>query len=346
MGKSRKPSIVRAAIACMALATGTSAAAQFRPLTVPSARPAPVAKEALAANFTLGQAQCARDFSRATVPVTARVMLPSTMASKTKLTYAVHVDGATTGTVTTNARRGADGRPYFDVSRTLSLRTGSAETALRLYVDGQPFGGVETVATPCRLRGVQDRRTAAAADYPDLAIGPIVIAEYSPPQPVERPSWNLFAPTLSLGRAFGFGPNALFETDFRRTLALWRQTSSSCPSESDAFVTMTFWVSLVADGTSAETYFRNESQRYFELYSDERILEADAGYFDSRGGSPVPEPGDRALPEGYEWAVFDRVLPCTRNGIFEFQIDRDNRLRESDETNNTVRLRYSTVPPE
>ncbi len=330
----------------MALAAGASAAAQFRPVRVPAVRPAPVAKEAAAANFTLGQAQCARDYSRATVPVTARVALPSTMASKTKLTYAVHVDGATTGTVTTNTRRSADGKRYFDVSRTLSLRTGSAETALRLYVDGQPFGAVENVATPCRLRGVQDTRTAAMAGFPDLAIGPIVIAVYSPPQPVERPSRGLFAPRLPLPRAFGFGYGALFENDLRRTLALWQRTGDNCPRESDAFVTMTFWVSIVADGISAERYFPHETRRYFELYSDERIVEAEAGYYDTRAGSPVPEPGDRALPEGYEWAVFDRVLPCTRNGIFEFRIDRDNRLRESDETNNTLRMRYSTVPPE
>lgn len=342
-----KRSIAYGSIACAAIATGVAAAAQFRPLRVPAVRPAPVAKEVMAANFALGTAECARDYSRATVPVTARVVLPSQMAAKTKLTYAVHVDGATSGSSSASVRRGSDGKAYFDVSRTLSLRTANAETALRLYVDGRPFGAVETVATPCRLRGVQDTRTPAMADFPDLAIGPVVVAVYSPPQPVPRPGWNLFAPTLPTAtRAFGFGYGAIFENDLRRTLELWRRTGGNCPRESDAFVTVTFWVSIVADGISAERYFPHETRRYFELYSDERIVETEAHYYDTRAGSPAPEPGDRALPEGYEWAVFDRVLPCTRNGIFEFRIDRDNRLRESDETNNVLRMRYSTVPPE
>lgn len=339
----RRPLCARAI--CLTIAAASPAAAQIRPATVPPIRPA-IAKEVFAANFRLGEPQCAPDYSRATVPVSARVALPASMAGTAKLAYAIHVDGANSGSATATVQRDPAGSPYFDVARTLTLRTASPETLLRLYVNGRAFGDVETVATPCRLRGVPDSRAATGQPrYPDLAPGPVVIAEYMPPMPPDPPpSWPI-APVLSPGRPFGLGSAVLIENDLRRPLELWRQTSRNCPRESDAFVTVRFYVSVVADGVSARDYFPHERTYYFLSGSPEKQQQAQGYYLDTRGGSPTPPTGTRALPPGYEWAVFDRILPCTRSGIFEFRIDQGNRLRERDEENNLLRMRYATVQP-
>lgn len=345
MPRPKRWRLLPVAAACLTIAVVPLAAAQIRPATVPTIRPV-VAKEVLSANFRLGQSQCAPDYSRATVPVSARVILPTSMAGTAKLAYAIHVDGASSGSATATVRRDTAGRPYFDLARTLTLRTASPETLLRLYVNGRAFGGVETVATPCRLRGAADSRAATGQPrYPDLAPGPVVVAQYVPPMPPDPPpSWPI-APVLSPGRPFGLGSAVQIENDLRRPLELWRQTLRNCPRESDAFVTVRFYISVVADGVSARDYFPHERTYFFLSGNPEKQQQAQGYYLDTRGGSPTPPTGERALPAGYEWAVFDRILPCTRSGIFEFRIDQGNRLRERDEENNILRMRYATVQP-
>ncbi len=338
-------------ILSLALALSSNpAAGQIKPAKVPVLRTAPVAKQTYAANFSLGSPQCGANLTTASVPVSARVYLPPSMSNTTKVRYDIHVNGAATGAATASVVKGEDGRVYFNVTRTVTLRTNSAQTHLRLYVDGNAFGIVETHVTPCQLRqGTRESRDVPVLPIQqDLAIGPWIIAVYSPPRPVERPQSNWpFAPTLPLpSRTHGISPRALIENDFRRTMPLYEQLRGACAGENDAFVTMTFLVSIVARGISARSYFPHETKRQFVLYSDEKLVETPGLYWDTRGGSFPAGEGERPFPSGYEWAEFDRVLPCTRNGIFEFTIDRDNRLRESDETNNTVRIRYSTVWPE
>ena len=122
----------------------------------------------------------------------------------------------------------------------------------------------------------------------------------------------------------------------------FRILGSVCPANGDASVTLTFAIAVEAKGTNLEGHVGE-------------------GYFQSHypyGGNPIFLPGGRVmdsragrraiisnLPAGYEWASFDRVVPCSKASVIEYKVDPDNKLNEADESDNVIRFRIATMPP-
>jgi hypothetical protein len=194
---------------------------------------------------------------------------------------------------------------------------------------------------------------------PDLAIDPIVVVYYHPPQPNYDGCWGA-------GRnAFGdcrilrdYGPRAASEipagavvtSELGGVVPIHRVTSTACPSAVDASVTLTVAIAFTAtnlsrpDGWGLPEGAIEEGFFSFANGSDRQFRPGFA-YLDSRLTTPQARPGYQNYPLGHEWAIFHRTVPCTNEGVFEFRLDPNNRLREANENNNLLRFRYRTAAP-
>jgi hypothetical protein len=341
-----------------------------------SQKPAPqLQKPAIAvtaprgAELTIGQVSCSGQ--TASMPVSASFSYGA--GSATKATVYIAVNGAATEPFTVNLVKGAKGASTLSFSRTLSLPTSRADVSLRVYVDGQPASQVQTVPYSCYRVVAPTVRADARVTYGDVAIGPYAFAMYTPTRPLdicERRNegvdgltwenfWSCGAPPpeapLRLAQpnplganyaeyAEGYGPAGI-PTSARlfRTEAPQRLQLGGCTIESDAQVTMMFIISIRTDRATNPAQFAGEG--FWELrYTGPaaRYFEG-AGYWDYRIMQTAPATRHRTFPTGYEWIAFHRRLPCTRNGEMVYTFDAGNGLREDNETNNTIRIPYSTV---
>ncbi|KAF0109562.1 MAG: hypothetical protein FD163_1814 [Hyphomonadaceae bacterium] len=175
---------------------------------------------------------------------------------------------------------------------------------------------------------------------PDLAIGPHVFVYWQRPERPRAPPYVSFS-------EIRFGPpsyahNIGSRADMLRPVELFQMTGGDCRSETDTSL-LTFAVSIVATGASPQAFTGDEGYYY---YPDHNSAELSFGrgtvYFDTRTAARVRE-GNATLPQGFEWLIFHRRVPCTANGTFDFVIDANNRLRESNETNNSLRFRFNSL---
>jgi hypothetical protein len=200
--------------------------------------------------------------------------------------------------------------------------------------------------------------TPGTITLPDIGVGDMVIFSHSPPT-IRRAAWDAPARLLpalesrvSLGdRSVGLSPLDLIHTDFNAPVELYRILRAPgggpapCQTESDAQVTIRLWFAVRRASVGLGPYL-NEGRFKDSYLPDEPFAVAlPPIYIDTRFGSPEPTAGRIKVPEGREFLIFDRVLQCTRNGTLEIHLDPDNRLTESNERNNVLRLRYATTPP-
>jgi hypothetical protein len=316
-----------------------TAAPKIAPKAVPSASPKTEAPKFSA--FTVGTTRCDASRRNVILPLSGEVELPAQYARVAKLTFDIAVNGALQNlpTVVPVLRR-ASGAPYARVEREVTLTSARAEAQVRLYVDSVATGQAQSVASACLTAKPNVTAITSKIQWPDLAPGPIVMVEYDPPQPIStRRACAICAPSLGPGRELGILPSSIIASDLTRTLDFRRLVAGACPATGDASVTLRFWVSIVAKGVDPAAYFAHETFSVFVPDTSERTTRP-AGYFDTRSSTPQVSPSYRQIPLGYEWAAFDRILSCGRNGIFEFTLDPGNELREENESNNTVRVRY------
>jgi hypothetical protein len=316
------------------------------------------------AELTIGQVSCSG--STASMPVSASFNYAA--GSATKATVYIAVNGAATDPFTVNLAKGV-----LSFSRTLSLPASRADASLRVYVDGQPASQVQTIPYSCYRAVTATTRADARVVRGDVAIGPYAFAMYTPTRPldicerrndgVDGLTWENFwacgapppeaplrlAQPNPLGANYaeyaeGYGPAGiptsarLFRTDTPSRMQL-----GGCTIESDAQVTMMFIISIKTDRAPNPAQFAGEG--FWELrYTGPtaRYFEG-AGYWDYRIMQTAPATRHRTFPTGYEWIAFHRRLPCTRNGEMVYTFDAANRFAEDDETNNTIRIPYSTV---
>jgi hypothetical protein len=116
-----------------------------------------------------------------------------------------------------------------------------------------------------------------------------------------------------------------------------------CPQEQDAYITAQFAIAVrlsrVADPSdyiAVSWPGMAREARFVDTLDEPRFPTGDAVDDYGREGTP--------LPQGYQWIVVRPFLACTRDGILEIRFDPENTLRESNEGDNVLRLRYSTVP--
>lgn len=326
--------------------------------------------------FTVGQTSCAAATQTVSMPVSAEFAYPLAAGSKTKVNAYIAVNGAATETFPLNVET-QGGISKLRIVRTLSLPANRSEALLRLYIDGQPVGPVQTAPYSCyTVAAAPSAQPTARLEMPDLAIGPFAYAIASPTRPAticERRgadgiTWENFwacglaAPTLSLGSGilahtggdeptggpYGIpGQSAFFDANSPgRILRLDRTTAEYCPRESDAMVTVNFTIAIKSTRVPSPVAYVGEGH-YQYIYSGPAPEYYPGGhYWNYSVTQPAPyERGFILFPSGYEWINFDRRLPCTRNGEFTYTIDAAGRLGESNESNNTITFRYSTVRP-
>lgn len=339
--------ILAALAACLAF----PAAAQPQPDTPAVVRPAPPGPFT---EMTVGAPRCDLGANKARLPVSAAFALGPEVRQGAKVALEIAVNGAGTGAfgVPVEIAPGAGRSVRF--AREVEVPANRPEALLRLSVNGTTVGAVQTVKVVC-ITAVTP--TIPVSDSPlwrpDLQAMPMVIASYRPSRPVRltRPC-AICPPTLRVVS----GPSwpALLdtdqvETDLRRPLRLFEATAASCTRENEAFVTVLFFVGIRTDGVHPVPYFQHERLRFYEFVDDTspdlRQVPVPPAYIDTRSTTFSVEPGYRPLPVGYEWAVFDRVLPCTRAGTIDFVLDPDNRLQESNEGNNVLRIKFATFTP-
>lgn len=365
-------------IGIVAVLASSGAAFAQKP-QVPNITPAPRVTQAPTiqkfSKFTIGQTSCATATQTVSMPVSAQFAYPLAVGTKTKVDAYIAVDGAATASFNMQVERNSSGETFLRLERTLSLPANRSEVLLRLYVDGNPIGAVQTVPYSCYTAAVTP--TAEVPPLPDLAIGPYAYAIATPTRPAticeRRPAegitWENFwacglvAPTLSAGSGVlahtggdepSGGPNgipgrsAFFDASRpNRLLRLDRTTEQYCPRESDAMVTVGFTIAIKSTDVRNPAAFIGEGT-YQHIYSGAAPEFYPGGYYWNFTVTQAA-PYDRSyilFPPGYEWIYFSRRLPCTKNGVFTYTIDAAGQLAESNETNNTITFRYATVRPE
>lgn len=368
----------------IALLMGLAAASQVPTLAfaqkpqVPNITQAP-STLAKFSGFTIGQTSCATATQTVSMPVSAEFAYPLSAGSKSKVDAYIAVNGAATETFPLNVET-QGGVTKLRIARTLTLPANRSEALLRLYIDGQPAGAVQTATYSCFTSSATPPVTATLKfDPKDLAVGPYVYAIAAPSRPsticerqrTDGVTWDNFwacglpgIPRLDAGSGlvahmggdvptggpYGIPARSSFHDAGRpnNLLRLDRTTSDYCPRESDAFVTVNFTIAIRTTGVTDPYPFIGEG--YFQrVYSGPapEFFPGRSAYWNYSVTQPAPyERGYMLFPSGYEWINFDRRLPCTRNGEFTYTIDAAGQLRESDESNNTIKFRYSTASPQ
>ncbi|HEY7797616.1 MAG TPA: hypothetical protein VIA80_02535 [Hyphomonadaceae bacterium] len=339
-----------------------------KPAGPPIQKPAIAVAAPSGAVLTTGQVSCSGQ--TASMPVSASFSYGAGNASKASVYIAVN--GAATETFTVNFVKGPTSASTLSFSRTLSLPASRTDASLRIYVDGQPASQVQTVPYACYAVVAPTVRANARVTYGDVAIGPFAFAMNTPTRPldicerrnagVDGLTWENFwacgapPPEAPLRRGAsnspagnyagheGYGPAGipnyapLFRPDAPSRIQL-----SGCTAETDALVTVMFIIALKTDRIANPGEYAGEGFWELRYTGPAPRFTAGAGYWDYRIMQTAPDARNRTFPIGYEWVAFHRQLPCTRNGEMVYTFDAGNRLREDDETNNTIRIPFSTV---
>jgi hypothetical protein len=127
------------------------------------------------------------------------------------------------------------------------------------------------------------------------------------------------------------------------TGAIQFPSNSYCPQPQDAYVSALFAIAVhTTRVANPAAYVRVNSGPFISRVSFVDTLDQPR----YANGAPIGTDRMRGtpLPQGYQWIVILPPLACTRDGILEIRLDPENSLRESNEDDNVLRLRYSTVP--
>lgn len=282
-------------------------------------------------NFRVIQRTCRDDLSGAFIQIEAELAAPPGPADQTG-TIAVAIGSRLQAAASARASNGV-----FRVNRQFFVGGGATgETAVQFVHNGSLRSPPMTVRYAC-IAPTSFSREPGRPTLPDIGFAGPVIIDYL----VGREG-SLLGPTTFLGEArfyyvSGLQNNAVrVNRDVIGALPLHRLTSL-CPDEGEAFVTVSLFAAL-----------RMERFANLEPYAPGMFIHIDARHRDNAStdnGSRGPTAGRSALPMGYEWARYNLVLPCTREGRIDIRLDPDNRLMESDETNNRLQFTYDLIGP-
>jgi hypothetical protein len=228
----------------------------------------------------------------------------------------------------------------FTFENNFSGLGGKANVQFSLNNTG-PKSAAKSVSYSCVELKAAKPLTPGVVSLPNIKVLPIVAIAYNPPRERENPNpgFSLLEKRVSLGPP---PPIALVEQDMNRTIPAFRILNSTCPKNGDANVTLSFAIAVEAKGTNIHGFV---GEGYFQPtypYRGSPVYVKGGRVLDSRSG------GVRAiqnLPIGYEWVYFDRQVKCSTDLVIEYKADPDNKLKESDESDNVLRFRISTIDP-
>lgn len=128
-------------------------------------------------------------------------------------------------------------------------------------------------------------------------------------------------------------------TNFNERVPLFNISRDICPNVQDAYVSFRIYVEMKHNGADPSQYL---NEGLFKSEYEEGApwdLVPGVGLLTTKG----IHAGENDFPQNKDFYYFDRTLPCTNDGVLEIRLDPDNKLKESDESNNVLRLRYATA---
>ncbi len=310
-------------------------------------RPLPQQSAVPVAEFSTGDLRCAPNLQSATMLVNALLTVAPNPVTGNRAQVDMLVDGVSLGSETLRIENGA-----VRVGRRATLAGASGEHQVVYVVDGAARSAPTSFAHQC-IRQAPIRAPAPGhLTLPNLAFGDLLYTQLTPSTRRTGPSGvarniteaNITEPRVSLGHRWSFGSPIIARDIQTLTGVIQFPSNDICPKPQDAYVTAQFAIAVritrVANPAEHVSVAAGpfETPAFFVDTMDQpRWATGEAlGSDDRLSGTP--------LPQGYQWIVVSPGLACTRDGVLEIRFDPDNRLRESNEGDNVLRLRYSTVP--
>ena len=285
-------------------------------------------------SFSHSGLRCAADLGSATSQINAQLVITPGLTIGGQVSVDVLVDGVSAGPQSLWVRNGRVG-----VNRRINLAGSDGEHQVVFVMDGvrsEP----QTFSHACVTGTAIQREAPGQLTLPNLAFGELLYAELVPLRP---PSRDQSGGRVSFGTINVLG-NPVIVRNLRSTTGQLRLPSpGSCPAEADAFANALIAITIDPQRVSDPA----------TLFAASTGVSGMAQYIDTRDGprlanGMIPGSSERIqgtpLPQGYQWIVFSTPLACTRNGVLEMSFDGGNSLRETSEADNTLRVRYSTVP--
>lgn len=310
-------------------------------------RPVPLRSIVPVAQFSTGDLRCAANLQSANILINALLTIEPDPVRPGSVQVEVLVDGVSLGTETVSVQNGA-----ARVGRRATLAGAEGQHSVVYVVNDLARSAEQAFAHSC-VSQTQTREPAPGhLTLPNLAFGDMLYAQLNPAperRPFRCPLRFDTCVTLSEGayeqaRSFIAFSQPLIVRDIQTlTGVIQFPYDSICPRPQDAYITAQFaiavrvsrvanplpYVSVSWPGVSRQSSFVDtlDQPRY-----------ATGAAVGAAGVVGTP------LPQGYQWIVMRAILACTRDGVLEVRLDPENSLRESNEGDNVLRLRYSTVP--
>lgn len=290
--------------------------------------------------------KCEANLSDGTVAIKA-VLKPARAAiAAGKTRFALKVDDRTVY----ESNRVLGAQEDLQVNQTISLTAGAAKPhQVQFYLNNVKFGPEYSLRYNCVTPKTQAAPSEGGrVEWPDLAIEPMLIFQYgshvyrSRDNPRRDPcagiilGCHIYLPD----QRKGLRDSDLIIDDTSRVIPLQRIIGRNCPRGADAYVIMRIWVGFRSKGIDGAVI---SGEGIYYQVNHQWFVTSDPYYLDTRFGTQTASEGLRSVPVGYEWLIFDRMLPCTQRGNLDITLDPDNVVRESDETNNSLHLFYRTM---
>lgn len=288
-------------------------------------------------SFTVSNLRCAAGLGSATQHVTATLAVQGNPASGNRAQIDVLINGVSQGAQTLISRDGA-----VQISRDINVLGAQGQHQAVFVLDGVVQSAPQAFEHACvTQRQTRIDATPGVLTLPNLAVADLVYAELSvTTSGGDRGSGG----RVPVG-GHGFRNPTIVRDATTTTGRLDLPSPAFCPTELDAFVTARIAVAIrVTRVTDPLPYVTVTPHAVGYVVGTRPMLYLDAtdreiapdGFRANSGGIP--------LPRGYQWISYRTQLPCTRDGLLEIRLDPDNRLRESNEADNVLRLRFATVP--
>ena len=273
----------------------------------------------------------------------ARLTVQANPVTGNRAGIEILVDGVSAGTESLPIVNGA-----VEVRCRVALRGAGAEHSIVFVLDNQVRSEPLALSHSC-VSQTQTRtdHQPGLLTLPNLGFGELMYAVLSPAPPPARSSgssYGIFEPRVSLGHIRSFMDPIIVRDLTTTTGRVQFPANDQCPGEIDAYVSASFAIAVrVTRVSNPQAYAGVEagpfepSIDYVDTLDGPRWATGEAvGSSDRYRGTP--------LPQGYQWLVIRTGLACTRDGIMEVRLDPAGALTESNEGDNVLRLRYSTVP--
>lgn len=293
-------------------------------------------------SFRVSQERCTAALDGGSVLMSARLRIAPGTSTSGLVDLDILVDGVS---VYRGPFRVSNGAVTF--SRRIPVQGGAGEHEVVFVLDGRVRSSPQNFSHACaRQTGVRVDPPTSGLVLPNLGFGNTLQAQYAP-----APNSADFARSLGVDVPH-IAPRDRLPADYRFTNpvilrdpmtaagVLRFPASPACRAETDPPLWVVFAIGLdnlrVAD---PEPYVLVEGLAVANTWVVDALDQprlfngrlADPG----RGGS---------LEAGRAWLVVHAQLACTRDGRIVISLDPHRRMRETNEADNMLRIRYATLP--